>query len=162
LQLPKGLKAIIITWFSAIEYELTQHLRLGCGKFTNWQSTITGSKKRSRRKAQKLSLALTLQRTKHTVDWPPPAPAIYTILRSDNDYLLSSPGTPTMLAAPGLSFDNNAGEIEQIPSHVSGPLSISFDTWEETSVLGVRDLFPALRHYHTSIISSDEQTGFIN
>jgi hypothetical protein len=43
-------------------------------------------------------------------------------------------------------FYNVPSEIEQCPSHVSGPLSQAFDTREETSVLASRDLFPDMQY----------------
>lgn len=152
-----GFKAIIIAWFSAIENELHQRLRLGCAKYTNWQDTMIGSKKRSRRKVQTLSLTLTLQQTKHTVGEPSPAATFYTISGNGGIYLLP-PQSPSMLAVPGMTYDL-PGEIERIPSHVSGPLSNPFDTWEETSVSGISDLFPELRH---RICFSDEGDVLIN
>lgn len=144
-----GLKTIVVAWFAAIEHELTQRLRLGCGQHTHWQGTITGSKKRSRRRAQTLSLALALNQTKHTVGEPPPAPNFYNTSGNGSKYLLSSPASPTMLAVPDLSFADSTGEIEQIPpsTHVSGPLPNPFGTWEETSVSGISDLFPDSQHY---------------
>jgi hypothetical protein len=155
--MPDGLKRVIIRWFSSIEQELKQHLRLGCGQYRNWQNIIKGSKKRSRRKPQKLILALTLQRTKHTVGEPPPTVTLYTTSGTGNSYLLP-PESPTMLAVPGITYDF-PGEVEQVPSHVSGPLSDPSDTWEETSVSGISDLFPDLRLH---IRCSDERDVLID
>ncbi len=57
-----------------------------------------------------------------------------------------SPEPLPNLQVLGMFYDNPS-EIEQIPYHVSGPLSYDYDTREETSVLASRDLFPDLQFY---------------
>jgi hypothetical protein len=95
-------------------------------------------------------MELSLEQIKFTSFEPGPSLWPYTALGSGNTFLLPPLPTPTLLV-PELSYDD-PGEIEQPPSHVSGPLS--YDTWEETSALAARDLFPDLQFY---LRSSDEE-----
>jgi hypothetical protein len=147
-----GFKQVINDLFKPIEIELTQRTRLGCSRYPDWKNAIKGSLKKFRRKNETLQMDLTLEQIKSTSFEPIPSLWPYTPLGSGNAFLLSPQSTPT-LQVPVLSYDN-PGEIEQPPSHVSGPLSYHYDTWEETSVLAACDLFPDLQSH---LRSSDEE-----
>jgi hypothetical protein len=145
--------------FEPIETELSQRIHRGCSIYSNWKNAIKGSLKKFRCKEETLILDLTLHQIKFTVPPhppippPPPNPPPNVGLLSDGNVYLLSPQRSPLLQLPGLSYDN-PDEIEQPPSHVSGPLSYHYDTWEETSVLAARDLFPDLQFY---LRSSDEE-----
>jgi hypothetical protein len=74
------------------------------------------------------------------------SPPLSTICTSPGNGF-SNPRLPALL--PNLQvlgmFYNVLSEIEQSPSHVSGPLSQTFDT-RETSVLTSHDLFPDMQY----------------
>ena len=141
------LRAIIIAWFEAIEQELSHHLRLGCGQHIHWQGKIAGSKKRARRGAQTLELALDLKQRKHTVGEPPPASTFYAA-NGNGNHMLPRADTPTMFTALQPFYGIDAREINHLPSHVSDPLSNSFDTWGGTSeYTDICDLFPESQPY---------------
>ena len=130
---------MLIKWFDSILQELTPYLRKNCGRYPNWQNSTIGSLKSSRRKGEMLSVSLTLSQTKYNISERLPPGAIFNQTGHGNHYLLPC---PSPLQVPEMSIDV-AGEIEQDPFHVSGPSS--FDAWEETSDLDLRDLFPDLQ-----------------
>jgi hypothetical protein len=138
-----GFKLIINDLFKPIEIELTQRTRGGCSRYPDWKNAIKGSLKKFRRKHETLRMNLTLEQIKFTTSEPQPSSWAYAAIGSGNVFLLSPKLKPT-LQVPRLSY-NNPGEIEQLPSHVSGPLSHHYDTWEETSDLDARDLFHDLQ-----------------
>jgi hypothetical protein len=141
VQLPGRFKQVLIDWFTSVSLELMDHIRQGCGRYQNWQEAITGSKKSSRRKGETLELILTLEQTKYTVRDLQTAWAVFTNFGHGDNYLLSP---PLPLEITGM-FNDIPGEIEQATSHVSGPLSYSYDTWEGTSGSELSDLFPDLQ-----------------
>jgi hypothetical protein len=145
--MPNNLQDVVIAWFSTVNEELFQHLKVGCGRYTKWQDSITGSLKLFRRQPHKLSLFLTLERNHHKFGEPPPI-SHFNETGDSHQFLSTSPGLATIEAVP-TAFFHSSGEIQQIP-HVSAvPLSSDSEQEQTSDENGTSDLFPELRRFDT-------------
>ena len=142
------MKDYFIDWFSSIEKELETHICQNCGGCPDWKNAISGSKKKSRRNGETITLSLSLQRVINTPHEPP-----YTGSASETP---TSSGQkdegkylPYPSSSPGLTpwdpFCTAPVELEHASPHVSGPLPDLFGTWEETSEVPC-DLLSQWRH----------------
>ena len=142
------MKDYFVDWFSSIETELEIHLCQNCGGCPDWKKAILGSKKKSRRNGETITLSLSLQRVIHSPREPPSAGSASQSPASSGErgigkylsYPSSSPGL-----TPWDPFCSAPGESEHESIHVSGPLPDLFGTWEETSELPC-DLLSQWRH----------------
>lgn len=137
----KGPGGIIVKWFTAVEFELSERLQHGCGRRLDWASVL-GSKKRLRRKLDTFHIKLTLHQIRYSMQMVPPVVPIYTKQGDGRSYLVSAPPSPGAKVL-GPSSDTLEAESED-PSHVSyHALLQSEGTEAETSDWDL-DLFPGL------------------